>query len=107
MNDFNDFSSHASDFDAQKQDREAEFRRLVAEPSSRVPAVGDRVVVAAGLLGLGWHWIRMEGEVLEVGEVSVKVRIADSRGDPKVMWVHPALITDVLPAATTEGEGDA
>lgn len=84
--------------------REEEFKRLLVEPSTstRVPDIGDRVVVAAGFVGLGHLWVREEAVVEEKGDTSYKVRFVNFKpyngGDrgSYVMWIHPALITDVL-----------
>lgn len=82
---------------------EDEFRRLYAEPSTRVPVVGDRVIVAVGFLGRGHLWMRRECKVLEVGDTSVHVEIPDRYGSDKVdrEWIHPALVTDVIPRANS------
>jgi hypothetical protein len=73
-----------------------EFRRLCAEPSTKIPVVGSRVVVAAGLLGMGFNWVRYEGIVEECGDTSYKVRFTDYHMPNYRRWVHQALITDVL-----------
>lgn len=78
-----------------------EFHKLCCEPSQKIPKLGQRVIVAAGLLGMGHLWIREEAIVEEVGEVSIKVRFTNykpfngERGSHE-LWIHPALITDVL-----------
>lgn len=84
--------------DREHETREAEFMRLLADSPKRV-LVGDRVVVAAGLTGRGYNWVRVEAEVLEVGDVSVKVRFLGREalvGKPDEDWIHSALITDIL-----------
>jgi hypothetical protein len=98
-----DMYKHFLNIDEEKQ----EFRRLCAEPCMKTPNPGDRVIVAAGFVGLGHPWIREEAECLEVGDTSVHVRFVDYhpyRGEKGSLhkWVHHALITDVLskPAAS-------
>jgi hypothetical protein len=106
--DFDDFD----DFDLAREFREGmrhahrhcenldkNFRRLLAEPCMTAPEVGDRVVVASGLLGMGHPWIRHEAIVLEIAGAECRVRFIDYQsfsGDPKEMWVHPSLITAVI-----------
>ncbi len=74
------------------------FEKLLDIPPACIPMVGDRVVVAVGLLGYGFHWVRKEGKVLEVGDTSYKVRFEklDYKGGPVELWSHWSLITDVL-----------
>ncbi len=33
-----------------------EFRRLLAEPTPKIPKPGDKVIIAGGLLGMGHEW---------------------------------------------------
>jgi hypothetical protein len=77
-----------------------EFRRLCCEPSAKTPTTGCRVLVAAGLLGMGHPWIRLEATVIECGDTSYKVRFTDYRHvltkELEEKWVHQSLITDVL-----------
>jgi len=91
------------DFDWEEIAREhkmkaEEFRRLLSDTSVKVPEVGDRVIVAAGLVGMGHLWIREEAKVIEVGDTSVKVLFPERGlyGKDVEMWIHPALITDVI-----------
>lgn len=86
-----------------------EFLRLAKGMSDRVAKVGDRVIVAAGFLGRGWRWIREEAEIVDIGETSYKIRFAEASYDDSVKeeWIHPALITDVLPAKQPEREPQA
>lgn len=77
--------------------KESEFLRLAAEPCQKTPVVGDRVLVAVGLLGMGHPWVRMEGVVLEVGDTACFVRLKDRMlQKEEEEWVHNTLITDVL-----------
>lgn len=80
-----------------------EFCKLAIEPCTAIPKVGDRVLVAAGLLGMGHLWVREECEVLACGDTSYKVRFLNYKPvfEPvgsKTEWVHQALITDAVGA---------
>jgi hypothetical protein len=90
------------------REKDEEFQRLLCEPSSMTPEVGDTVIVAAGLLCRGFNWIRLEAEVLALGETSVKVRFVgrEFNGKPDEEWIHPALITDVIRRVETEKTTD-
>lgn len=94
-------AKHFDNMDKEHQQRDDEFRRLCADPCMTPAVKGDRVVVAAGFLGMGFLWERAEAEVMEVGDTSIKVRMVDYQpfGAPKgslCKWIHPSLITDVL-----------
>lgn len=96
-----DFWEHMEKLDDMNIKKDEEFRRLCADPSSKVPEKGDRVIVATGFLAMGPLWAREECEVMEVGETSIKVRFLEYQpfGGEKgslVKWIHPALVTDVL-----------
>ena len=84
----------------QKHDaRNTYFDALLANPCTQPVNVGDRVVVAAGLIGFGFKWERLEATVLEKGQNSIKVELEHKHPVNKVnyvMWIHPAIITDVL-----------
>lgn len=76
-----------------------EFRRLCAEPCGKVPQKGDRVLIAAGLLGMGYPWVREEAVVMECGDTSYFVQFVHYKTyDEKTYscWVNQNLITDVL-----------
>jgi hypothetical protein len=82
------------------------FDKLLAEVPP-TPSVGDRVVVAAGLLGMGHPWVRVEGVVVECASTSYKVEFPsrEYNGSVPCEWVHQSLITDVLVAASEQREG--
>ena len=90
--------------------KRAEFERLCFDPCMMTPEVGDRVVVAAGPLGMGFDWVRLEATVIEAGQLSYKVRFTDRThpitGEPITQWIHPAIITDVLRADEAAGGSD-
>lgn len=74
-----------------------EFARLQTDPCCQIPKVGDRVVVAVGLLGLGHLYIREECEVLECGATTYKIQHSGrDEYENWVKWVHQALIIEVL-----------
>jgi hypothetical protein len=84
----------------QQAKRKDEFNKLLVDQCCIIPEVGDTVVVAAGILGMGFAWIRKEAKVLAVGQNSYKVQFVDEKDilthKPTVMWIHPALVTDVI-----------
>lgn len=101
MNDpFEDMNKFFSDIHESHSRLDSEFRRLCCEPSAKTPEAGSRVIVAAGLIGMGHPWIRLEATVIECGDTSYKVRFATHKeyGTNRLQetWVHQALITDVL-----------
>lgn len=82
-----------------------EYERLRAECPKSVK-VGDRVLVAVGFLGHGFHWARREAEVMEsVGDSSkIGWDCEDYKRCPTVYitkrweyWVPNSLIVEVLP----------
>lgn len=80
----------------------AAFAKLcLGDATRKIPKLNDLVIVAAGFVGLGHIWVRLEAEIVEIGESSYKVRFLDytpyrgTKGSHEV-WIHPALITDVL-----------
>jgi hypothetical protein len=84
---------------------ESDMDKLRAEPCLKFPKVGDRVIVAAGLLGMGHEWIRREAIVLECGDTNYKVQFTDYflPGNKMVIeWIAGILITDVLETATNK-----
>lgn len=97
-NSFESFYQHLTSVDRNHRRKDEEFLRLCVEPSSRVPVVGDTVVVAAGLIGRGFDWVREEATVIAVGDTSFKVRWLQLsyKGNVEEQWVHPVLITDVI-----------
>ena len=84
----------------------AEFGKLIAEPCMKVSSIGDRVIVATGLLGKGHIWARTECTVIETGDTSVKVRFTgDYINRDDEMWIHPLLITDNIGPTPSESPG--
>jgi preprotein translocase subunit YajC len=93
-----DFGIDWEGINRRHDERRGEFQRLCCDPSCQTPEVGDTVIVAAGLIGRGFDWVREEAEVIALGETSVKVRWRrESRYEElNETWIHPALITDVI-----------
>ena len=89
--DFMDFMAQA---DKHHQQQDAEFARLRQNPPRNVK-VKDKVLVAAGILGRGYVWIRKECEVIAISQSSVKVKCIEKH-DEWEQWIDPALITDVI-----------
>lgn len=78
------------------------FIKLCAEMSSKTPCFGDRVLVSAGHIGFGHYWERIEMCVVECADTSYRCKFKEGSEDhgeecyPDGMWIHQALITDVL-----------
>lgn len=105
------FSRMMDRADKHHEQMDAEFCRLAVEPSAKRPGIGDRVLLAVGLLNMGHLWMREEATVLECGDTSFRVQFRDrkeySTNAPMERWVHQAIITDVLASerASPAGEG--
>jgi len=88
-------------------DRKDEFEKLRLDQSAIDAEEGDTVVVSAGPLGMGFDWVRLEAVVVRKGQQSLKVRFTDYKhalsDEPVVMWIHPALVTDVIKAQGETG----
>jgi hypothetical protein len=92
-----DFFEQFKKIDDDHKKMDNEIKRLMAEPPKETPKIGDRVIVAVGLLNRGHLWIREEAKVIEVAEHSVKIECQQYKhSDPWQEWIHPALITDNL-----------
>lgn len=80
--------------------RRAEFEKLACEPCVKEAKVGDRVLCAAGPLGMGFEWERHEATVIEVADTAYKVRFAHRKeygtDMQQEVWAHKFVITDVL-----------
>lgn len=75
-----------------------EYERLCGENIRKDIIVGDRVVVAVGLIGRGFSWIRKTCEVIEVADTSCCIRhTGDDEFDNWEEWIDRFLIVDVLP----------
>ncbi len=86
-------------------EQKREFAKLLADSCVDIPEVGNRIVVAIGLLGYGHPWIRGECVVTEVGNTSYKVRYKDRCEEYNwEEWVHQALVVEVLPVASERVE---
>lgn len=76
------------------------FQKQQTDECAILPELGDTVVLNARLLGMGHDWIRHEATVIAIGQLSYKVRFTDRKkfgtNEPEELWVHPAVITDVI-----------
>lgn len=71
-----------------------EYRKLQQNPPLLVK-IGDRVLVAIGLIGYGFQWARQECEVVDVSGCSAKITWSnDSKSFHE--WVDIVLIIFVL-----------
>lgn len=87
------------DIKQKHNERNMYFDALLANPCAQPVNVGDRIVVAAGLIGFGFKWERLEATVLKKGQNSIKIELEHKKPGTDVnweLWVHPAIITDVL-----------
>lgn len=76
---------------------QAEFERLRSEQPASPAKVGDRVIVASGLLQRGPVWHREEMHVIGVSDTCVKVRLPSGSLDgSNEVWVSNVLVTDIL-----------
>lgn len=102
------FFQHWDDMNRAHERERREFEKLLLDQCADIPKVGDKVVVACGLLGMGFPWIREEAVVAEVGSSSYKVRfpgrIDFTTQQPSTKWIHAALVTDVLAAQGQPGD---
>ena len=72
----------------------AEVARL-SQDIKLMPKVGQRVVVAIGLLSHAHEWIKAECTVIEVGNISIKIKCEEGHHD-FTEWIDPALIIELL-----------
>lgn len=94
---FNDDPFGLRHIHREQQRREEAVAKLVADPLMEIPEIGDTVVVACGLIGHGFDWIRKECVVVAKGQATYKVR---HTGHSKPLsweeWIHPCLVTDII-----------
>ena len=98
------FEKRVSESHKKKYD---EFERLSQE-SPKIVEKGDKVLVAVGLLGHGFEWIRESCEVVDVKGNHSKVKWFDKHkmvnkddghvdfGDVWEYWIPNALIVEIL-----------
>jgi hypothetical protein len=84
--------------DERHRQQDEMFLRLCAEPCMDVAEVGDIVLIAGGLLGKGFLWVRLEATVLAVADTAYKVEFDKPfyDGTKDVQWVHRTLVTDIV-----------
>ena len=95
--DFFDFDA----IDRHHKKRRDEFEKLAMDPPAKSAEVGDRVLIAAGPVGRGFEWERLEAVVLEVADTAYQVRFTKRKtiyGESDEDWVHRFCVTDVLAA---------
>lgn len=97
-----DFFEMFGNISKEQNEREEAFRKLQAEPPKLIKK-GDKVLIAAGLLGMGFLWIREEAVIIDVQESAVKAKFKDYwPGQPNEKWIDPILVTDILERATAD-----
>lgn len=94
MDYFGDFISEMKSMNKSHEERENEFKRLKSETPKSIKR-GDRVLVAVGLLGHGFHYVRQECVVLRVSGNNSKI-YWKSDGYRWSYWIDNALIVEVL-----------
>jgi hypothetical protein len=84
--------------DKHREKLEDVMSKLRTDPCMEIPSVGDCVVIAAGPLGMGHNWIRLEAEVLHVANNSYKIIMRDRYGKDKHYegWIDPVLVLDIV-----------
>jgi len=94
------FENWFAEIDRKNREKQDEFDRRV--PDAQMPIPGDTVLLHAGLLGRGFMWDRLEGVCVAVAQNSAKVRYKSSYDkEATEVWVHPAVITDIVKQAAT------
>ena len=93
---FGDFEKFRDDVNRHHAKLDKELAKLTAEPCMTPFEVGDRVIVAIGLIGYGHTWIRKECKVLEKAATSTKISFQNIVDKEQIEWVNNILITDVL-----------
>jgi hypothetical protein len=86
--------------DKRLKEQRDEFDRRAADMPP-LPTPGDKLVLHAGLLNRGHMWIRIEAVCLAVADNSVKVEITDGYHTKDTLWVHPAVIVDIVKQAAS------
>ena len=85
--------------------------KLRLDPCMDVPKMGDTVIVAAGPLGMGHSWIRLEAEVLHVANNSYKIRFHNKSkflyppNGYYDVWIDPVLVLDIISKDEAEQAG--
>lgn len=106
MNDdfFFDWSEINREAREHQKHMEEVVNRLRADPCMQIPEVGDTVIVAAGPLGMGHAWTRVEAEVQQVATNSYQVLFRDQYGPCKEAseWIDPVLVVDKEVAAVMQ-----
>lgn len=106
MSEFPFFDFEASERRAEKfkAQLDAEINRLRNNDSALLPVVGDRVLVAVGVLLRGHLHLRREAVVTEVATSAVKVHCEERPHYSWDEWVPLFAITDILAPKEKEKE---
>jgi len=95
-----DFFESMKRADENNDKRKRQIDKLMADVPKEMPKVGDKVIIASGLLGHGWDYIRREGIITEIADYTVKAKWENYPGhstvDIREEWMHPAFIVDTL-----------
>ena len=106
MDDFN-LNGMFERIDEYHDKRKRQFEKLAADPPMASAEVGNRALVSAGVVGMGFEWERHEVVILEVADTAYRVRFKDEKefqsDELKEMWVHRFAVTDVLSATDDSG----
>ena len=104
------FYDSFSSFRQLDDERNTEIRRLrdAAAKKPISPKIGDRVLVAIGLIGHGVAWLRHECVVVDVSKTAIKVewpRVGHTTkelGPTHSEWVDRPLVTDIIKCEAVE-----
>lgn len=101
MNEFwDDFSKSMNRVEDHLELLRQEYLKLLSEPCLDVPEIGDHVLVHAGLLNRGHAWIRLECEVLAIGDSSYRLKFLNYKqfgtDEPLIEWINSVLVTEVI-----------
>jgi hypothetical protein len=94
------------DFEAPMFD--VEYSKLMQRETVLLPKVGDRVLVAIGILGFGSICARDEGVCIECASTTYKIRFynPEEPDDSPDIWVHQNLILDILEPLNLDSENE-
>lgn len=95
---FNDFFEYFDNIHKEHNKQEEEYDRLRSDPPKAL-YIGDKVLVALGLLGYGFRWIREKGEIIAIADSSVFIKFERTHiitREPLELWIEKTLITDII-----------
>lgn len=94
MDELNNMFEHFREIDKHHKIQEDEYKRLASDTPKSVK-IGQKVLVAVGLLGHGFHWIRQECDIINVSGNSSKIKWI-SYGSVHEYWIPNCLITSII-----------